>query len=344
LADFYNITSWSEKPYFQTGGTRDKVIVENPSTGELYYFKTSLKKEKIDYRYEYWSEIIASEVGSSLGFNLLKYDVAFNRGSIGCISKSMVTEGKNKLTEGMGYLTGYDTTYNPEDKSSKKKYTFQFIQECLNYFRLEKCIPEIIKIIIFDSIIGNGDRHQENWGIITDYNDVVIAVEDLAKKADKNFGSKLLFSILAITTKAKRKDVEKVLQSIHLYMPGEFSQIYDSGSCLGREIADDKVALMLKDSMMLEAYVKRGQSEIHWKGDKLNHFELIRTIKNDHHDIVLNCINEVKKRYQKESIIEIVHNIDVNLPEELNDYKLPYKRKEFIVELITLRIQKLFEL
>ena len=48
MPDFYNITSWNEKPWYQTGGTRSKVIVENPETGEDYYFKSSLKKEKID--------------------------------------------------------------------------------------------------------------------------------------------------------------------------------------------------------------------------------------------------------------------------------------------------------
>lgn len=101
MADFYDITTWNEKPWYQTGGTRNKVIVENPENQKDYYFKTSLKRELKDYQYEYWSEIMASEVGIHLGFDMLKYDIAFNRGEMGCISQSMVTEGKNKLTEGI---------------------------------------------------------------------------------------------------------------------------------------------------------------------------------------------------------------------------------------------------
>lgn len=93
MADFYDITKWSEKPWYQTTGTRSKVIVENPENHAEYYFKTSLKKELKDYKYEYWSEIIASEVGMLLGFDMLKYDIAFNNGIMGCISKSMVTKG-----------------------------------------------------------------------------------------------------------------------------------------------------------------------------------------------------------------------------------------------------------
>ena len=46
MADFYNITTWNEKPWYQTGGTRSKVIVENPENDAEYYFKTSLKREK----------------------------------------------------------------------------------------------------------------------------------------------------------------------------------------------------------------------------------------------------------------------------------------------------------
>jgi hypothetical protein len=124
MAKFYDITKWNERPYFQTLGTRDKVIVENPDEHSEYYFKTSLKRDKKDYRHEFWSEIIASEIGELLGFDMLKYDIAFNRGQIGCLSKSMVTQGKNTLNEGIKYLTGFDTTYNPDDKDSKKNILF----------------------------------------------------------------------------------------------------------------------------------------------------------------------------------------------------------------------------
>jgi hypothetical protein len=33
MAEFYNISTWQEKPHFQTGGTRNKIIVENPEDG-----------------------------------------------------------------------------------------------------------------------------------------------------------------------------------------------------------------------------------------------------------------------------------------------------------------------
>ncbi len=344
MADFYDISTWSEKLYFQPGGTRNKVVVENPESNELYFFKTSLLREQKDYKYEFWSEILASEIGGFLGFDMLRYDIAFNRGEIGCISKSMNTEGKNKLTEGMSYLTGFDTTYNPEDKSSKTQYTFQLINESLKYFRLGHFIDKIIEIIILDSIIGNGDRHQENWGIITEYNEIIKKVEDIIAKQDKSFGEKLLFSIFAITSKAKKENMVDVAKTLHLLMPGQFSQIYDSGSCLGREVEDEKIPQMLKDSSRLEAYIRRGVSEIHWEGEKLKHFELIKKLKVEFYSTVFDRIKTVKQKCNFEQIEKIVFDIDNQLPVHLKVYKLPDERKEFITKLITLRLGKLFEI
>jgi len=344
MPEFYNITKWNEKPWYQTGGTRSKVIVENPETGDDYYFKSSLKKEKIDYKYEFWSEIAASEVGTLLGFDMLRYDIAYNRGEIGCLSKSMVTEGKNKLTEGISYLTGFDTTYNPEDKSSKKLYTFHFIRDTLEYFQLGHYIGNIIEIIVLDSIVGNGDRHQENWGIITDYNEVVKALEDIAKREKKGLVEKTLFAIMAVTSKAKREDAEQLVKEFNLKMPGKFSQIYDSGSCLGRELDDDKVEQMLTDKSIIEAYIRKGVSEIHWKGEKLNHTVLIEKLLLIYTDIVKEILARVKKNYSLEKIKKCILYLDEKLPPEFAQFELPLNRKEFMVELISLRVQNLLEI
>lgn len=347
MADFFNISDWDEKPWYQTGGTRSKVIVENPDNHKDYYFKTSLKREQKDYKYEFWSEIIASEIGTFLGFNMLKYDIAYTGIEIGCISESMVTEGKNKLTEGISYLTGYDASYKPDDKkNSKQQYTFQFIKETLNFYNLSRFLENIIQIIIFDSIIGNGDRHQENWGIITEYSGIIKSFEDIAKKGKKNLGEKIVYSLISRMSKMKNIGLDEVVKDLQLIISvsGEFSPIYDSGSSLGREKEDDKIKQLLTDAVMMEAYIRRGDSEIHWEGDKLNHFDLIQKINNEHADIVSKIVLQVKNKYTPEGVRSIVENIDEKLPKELDVYKVPKERKEFVIKLITLRIEKLMSI
>ena len=39
MAKVYNITDWMAKNWIATGGTREKVFVENPEDGKLYFFK-----------------------------------------------------------------------------------------------------------------------------------------------------------------------------------------------------------------------------------------------------------------------------------------------------------------
>lgn len=164
MVKFYEISSWEEHRYFNTGGTRDKSVYENPEDAKLYYFKTSLKKEAKDYTYEFWSEIVASEIGTYLGFNVLHYDVGLCDSKLGCLSKSMIDPKSSQLFEGYRWLSLYSPDYNIEDKEA---YTFQLIEQTLlSKFSKTDFINKLISTIIFDSIIGNEDRHQENWGII----------------------------------------------------------------------------------------------------------------------------------------------------------------------------------
>lgn len=341
MAEFFDISTWNERTWFQTGGTRDKMIVENPADHSAYYFKTSLKREKKDYKHEFWSEIIASEIGKLLGFDMLTYDIAYNNGQIGCLSKSMVTMGKDTLNEGIKYLTGYDTTYDPENRESKKQYTFQLICDALKFYRLEHYIEKIIEIIILDSLIGNSDRHQENWGIITEYNEVIKILEQAASKGK----IKTLFSIMGIASKTKPEITSQMIKEISLKMPGRFSQIYDSGSCLGREIDDAKMKKMIIDELMMNAYaINRGLSEIHWEGKKISHFELIKKVNNLYPEVVKRIIGKVKQRFNEGKIKTCIDNVDSGLPNALEQHKLPQERKDFILKLIVLRAQKLITL
>jgi hypothetical protein len=76
LPILYNITEeWNEQPWFSTGGTRAKKYLQSPDS-KFYYFKRSQLKPGKDYRFEFWSEIIAYELGTQLGFNMLRYIIA----------------------------------------------------------------------------------------------------------------------------------------------------------------------------------------------------------------------------------------------------------------------------
>ncbi len=356
ITTYTDITDWNYLIYQNTTGSRSKKITVHPITDDEYFFKGSkeLKTGEIRYPTEFWSEIISSKIGQALGFNILDYNIGYNaNGSqkIGCLSKSMVNNSINKLTEGKVYLTGYKSSYNPE--KDKKQYTFQFIRDTLHYFNYDSYIFNLLEIIVFDSIIGNSDRHQENWGIITNFEQTIKEIDNELQnpknKRIKRWGlrfNKLLANSQVLKFKENMKVKKRDLIIESDMIKSSFSPIYDSGCCLGRELLDEKVDKMLSDKQMLNAYVKKGRSEIHWQGlpKKQNHFELIKLLQKEYPVQIESIINKVKTNYNKEIIMGLINNVDNKLPDDLIIHKLGDNRKELMAKLVTLRIETLFEL
>ncbi|MGL4584254.1 MAG: hypothetical protein ACRCVU_14895, partial [Flavobacterium sp.] len=276
IATFTDVSDWNILHHFSTKGTRSKEIIVDPKVQEQYFFKGSKEtpEGEIRYKEEFWSEIVSSKVGQWLGFTMLDYNIAYNEKSkqkIGCISKSMVDLNLNELKEGVNYLTGFDANYNPDSKDDQKKYTFEFICQALKHHQLDDYIRNIVSVVVFDSIVGNSDRHQENWGIITISAEAQKIVNDTFEQKNQIEVITLLFNWLK---NKKEAELKALVEPSHRFAP-----IYDSGCCLGRESDDDKVNKLIKDKQMLAAYVRKGKSEIHWQGHKINHFELITHIK-----------------------------------------------------------------
>ena len=96
---------------------------------------------------------------------------------------------------------------------------------------------------------------------------------------------------------------------------------------------------------MIEAYIRKGESEIHWQGNlkKRKHFELIELLLENHPDETKKIIVRVKEKYNPKSIKEIIENIDINVPIDLINFKLSGTRKQLMFKLVTLRIEKLIQ-
>lgn len=91
-----------------------------------YKEPTNLKPGK-DFKYEFWSEVIAYELRNQLGFNVLRYDIAIDGDIMGCISESMIDNESQELVEGVKYIQSFSPEYNPEKKEHKAYYTFNMV-------------------------------------------------------------------------------------------------------------------------------------------------------------------------------------------------------------------------
>lgn len=328
--EFYYVSDWLESSVHATKGTRDKVVLVKPGTEDTYFLKFPMFKPMRDYRPENWSEVIAYEVGTKLGFDVLRYDLAEYKGKVGCISKNMIsTENSESLIEGHQILSSYDPSYDPANQETKHLYTFEFVCEAVEHFGFSEYINHFLRTLIFDAIIGNSDRHQSNWGVIQSI-DIEI-VENKAGLTDRIF------------RRSKHED-RKIVFHFH-YRP---TPIYDSGCCLGREFSDDVLKQKLNAPVQFESYIRKGFAEL-----RLNEFPKKQT-----HENLLQClmliqggkwksfiqqeIERVTRGYDSNGLKEIIFNIDKSFPDRFRDeYGLSDVRKEFIARVLDRRINNL---
>ena len=339
---FEDISHWEEQNWYNSGGTRNKKILSNPD-GLLYYFKESFKNDKGKfYKYEFYSEVIASYLGEILGLHVLKYTIAVYGAKIGCISRNML-ESDEELIEGKSYLRAIDNTFMADEKRPKSNYHYHLIQKAYYFMGQGKNLNAFHDLLFFDALIGNSDRHQENWGFIEKNtilsNTMDKALKDLSSEERKIF--RRMFEKLSSFFNAKmpkEQDLERLMYSISRFR--KFAPIYDSGCCLGRELDEDVVKNKHKDEAFLSKYIEKGASEIYWHGKKISHFDLLKNIFSEYPDL--------KKRYKilverinTEKLIEFIGNLDRDIPEGFSEYKISNERKQLIVNIITLRTNKI---
>lgn len=348
MAELYDISKWSQQPWWNTGGTRNKKVYLNPENGKLYYFKESLRKEGKDYKYEFWSEIVASEVGKQLGFDILPYHIAIRRETVGCISESMIDLATEELVEGGKYLQAFDNTFDPEDRKLRFQYDVQLILGALRFFGLEKFYVNFIESILFDALIGNSDRHQENWAAISTHSGLSRSTAEMEKDLAEGLPEstpglvKRFFQDLLMKGGKVRPEI-KAVSSVFFSKGIRFAPIYDSGCSFGRELSDEKVLNMLSDQNQLNSYLNKGMAEIHWEGQKINHFELLDRIlsEDDFRGMLLESMGRVLNNYEEKRISDLIRQVDHPLKQAGVDAGLPDERKALMIKLLALRRERI---
>jgi hypothetical protein len=351
---FIDASNWDEQTWLSSGGSRAKKILKDES-GKTWFFKCSEKKEAKDgkpakyYMYEFWSEIIAYQLGKAFGLDVLRYDPASINGEIGAISRSMIDTENEQLLEVGRFMTSLNQDFIPALYKKRNEYTFQLLDQTLNYYDLTKYWENILKVIVFDAIIGNTDRHQENLAFIGESTFLSKSVDSIEAEINRDstwFWKKIELFIYKRLFDKDTKKLSKLGEELKLTFMNisRFSPIYDSGSSLARELDDDKVAELLSDSIKLEKYCNNGLSEIHWMGSKISHFDFISELLSSSYLESLQNEALFIKNIDNQLVRSIVYNIDISLPSSLSIYKIPENRKELIIKLVILRVDAIKKL
>lgn len=138
---------------FNTKGTRDKFVVLDKSKNIAFF-----KYYKYNCR-ELCSEKMCSEIAKIIGFECAKIELAQDEnGKFGVLNYRFVVTAKGQEhSDILEYLTN-------SEENRKEFYSLNNIIKCLNNLGSD-LIPKFIQIMVFDALVGETDRHEENWGI-----------------------------------------------------------------------------------------------------------------------------------------------------------------------------------
>lgn len=161
-----DVSDWEHIGY---GGksTLHKEELKSPD-GSKYIIKYPRKFEK-GISWEDITELIAAEVGTIFGLEMMKVEIVTRNGERGCLLRNFVDEHHAKMHEEGGVLLEVLATgYNELQESDSKN--IELIDEgftLLTQFDYWNSIKDsFIDMLLFDVLIGNQDRHPFNWQIL----------------------------------------------------------------------------------------------------------------------------------------------------------------------------------
>lgn len=165
----------------------DNIKNEYKQTQFIYIFEHNGKKYFFKERSEgmFYNELIAEELAKDYNIPHVHYDIAIYNNKTGVISEDFK---KNNL-----YLSMHEFIYNNGGKENgyiNLMDVWNILDEVYDKDIVFKIMNELINIYLFDILIANPDRHDENYGIFTDENSLspifdneLLLYEDSIKKS-----------------------------------------------------------------------------------------------------------------------------------------------------------------
>lgn len=180
---------------------------------------------------EHWAEKIASEIAALLKLPTHEVHLARYEGHMGCAVKSFL-KMDHTLVHGNELLAGAIEGYDKSKQRGQADHNFPNIVSALERrFRTPEVRLSVSKrlvgYLVLDALVGNTDRHHENWGIV----------------------------------------VKPVIQNDAGGIPVSKRRIglaptFDHGSSLGRELLEDRARQLAADPVAIDRYIRKATGGI----------------------------------------------------------------------------------
>jgi HipA-like C-terminal domain len=180
---------------------------------------------------EHWAEKVAAELAVLLQVPAAKVELAECLGRRGCAVQSFITERRREvLVHGNELLAGAVTGYDMTKRFRQSDHTLaNIIRAVESVFDLGpsrmEAAEQLCGYLTLDALIGNTDRHHENWGLI-------------------------------LTVMAWDKGYRQVMPHV--------APSFDHASSLGRELLDEERERRLKEQTV-RRYIKKARGGIFGK-------------------------------------------------------------------------------
>ena len=152
-------------------GSKDKFWFQRPDEDVAWLFKYP----QLDTG-QHWAEKIAAEIAELLQILHAKVELATFQEKRGSITESFARRGRS-LYHGNQLLEGVVHDYEPAKEFDQSRHTLANILQVMSrVFEDPEATKEpeaarraklrIAEYLVLDALIGNTDRHHENWGIL----------------------------------------------------------------------------------------------------------------------------------------------------------------------------------
>jgi hypothetical protein len=123
---------------------------------------------------EDWAEKLGAELAVRTGIEAATVELATCRGRNGSASKSFIGKSEN-LVHGNELLAGQITGYERDKRQRQSDHTLENIIATINKLFPGRddirhgVLSALAGYMVLDALIGNTDRHHENWGLVFVY-------------------------------------------------------------------------------------------------------------------------------------------------------------------------------
>ncbi|GEK15189.1 HipA domain-containing protein [Aliivibrio fischeri] len=172
-----DVTDWMKDEHHAVFpvGARDKDMIWSPKTQLLgikpewpYLFKESIFR----YPDQYWTELVAYIISKHLAIDVPRVLPAMKVTEDGIVCGSLIEWFYDVEEERFVHAGSYFKRLIPEfDDKTGKEHNFSDMNLIIRFLTMKANLKTdrllwLADMVMFDSLIGNTDRHQENWGVV----------------------------------------------------------------------------------------------------------------------------------------------------------------------------------